>query len=233
MNAVRSSRKAFYKIAGQAPWMNGRIEMKIPSIIILAICTVSIVFGQNVTSDRLLLTMGDMLLENREYAKAIEQYQKSIAIKPSAEAYNDIGVANASLNKYPEAAAAYKQAVSLKPADAILRSNLGDAYFELGRYDDSIGQLKEAVRLRPNLAAAFNTLGMCYFRLERFSDAEAAYRQAVALDTKQSAYERNLVKTYVELRRTSDALALNEELIKLDPQLGNEMAMDIQNFLGP
>jgi len=59
--------------------------------------------------------------------KAAEFLQKSLALKPSATAYSNLGTLRFQEEQYAEAATLYERASSLAPRDYILLGNLGDA----------------------------------------------------------------------------------------------------------
>jgi lipoprotein NlpI len=89
--------------------------------------------------------------------EAIEASKKAVNIRPSAESYFNIGLANYYLKQYREAEAAYKQSIKLDPynaADAYYA--LGLTYRDAGQFDDEVGAYKNAIRLRPDYASAYD-----------------------------------------------------------------------------
>ena len=60
------------------------------------------------------------------HAEAIEASKKAVSLRPSAESYFNIGLANYYLKQYREAAENYRQAIRLDPYNA------ADAYYALG-----------------------------------------------------------------------------------------------------
>ncbi len=68
-----------------------------------------------------------------------------------APLYREIGWMCMEYANDPEAAAAwYGKAVRLKPRDATLRMDLGEALAEFGKPDEALAQYREAARLAPN-----------------------------------------------------------------------------------
>ena len=58
---------------------------------------------------------GAILVKENQLVLAIEQYEKSIRLKPNyAEAYNNLGIALEKLNKYRDAIEKFEKAISLK-----------------------------------------------------------------------------------------------------------------------
>jgi len=73
------------------------------------------------------------------HADAIEASKKAVNIRPSAESYFNIGLANYYLKQYRESEAAYRQSIKIDPYNA------ADSYYALGlTYRDS-GQFEEEV----------------------------------------------------------------------------------------
>src|SRR6266436_973244 len=95
------------------------------------------------------------------HAEAIEASKKAVTIRPSAESYFNIGLANYYLKQYREAEQAYRQSIKLDPYNA------ADAYYALaltyrdwGQFDEEVQAYKHALRLKPDYARAYDRLGL-------------------------------------------------------------------------
>lgn len=64
--------------------------------------------------------------------------------------------------RFPEAVAAFQQAVRARPDFAEAHSNLGYSLRNTGQLDQAIASYQEAIRLKPNLAEAREYLGVAY-----------------------------------------------------------------------
>ena len=71
---------------------------------------------------------GVYLLEGR-YFEAIRVLQHSTTLRPTEEAFSNLGTAYFYLRRYGEAAAAYEKAIGLNERDWIIWGNLGDARY--------------------------------------------------------------------------------------------------------
>jgi len=91
-----------------------------------------------------------------------------------ANAYGD-------LNRYADAAQAYRDALQVQPADPTLTMALSRAYYRLHDYDDMAATARDYIALRPNDADGYDELGLAFQRARRYSDAVAPYEKAVAL----------------------------------------------------
>ena len=59
-----------------------------------------------------------------------------------------------------QAVAAHREAIRLKPDDAIAHNNLGLALDEQGKLDEAVAEYREAIRLKPDDAIAHDNLGI-------------------------------------------------------------------------
>src|SRR5690242_18233433 len=98
-----------------------------------------------------------------KHAEALEASKKAVTLRPSAESYFNIGLANFYLKQYRDAAEAYRAAIKLDPynsADAYYA--LGLVYRDWGKADEEIQAYKQAIKLRPDYTVAYERLGARY-----------------------------------------------------------------------
>jgi tetratricopeptide (TPR) repeat protein len=95
------------------------------------------------------------------YTKAIEAYQKAIAIKPVADYYNNLAQAQAAAGQADEAIKSYQQASQLDPTRAgMFLYNIGAVQTNSGKVDDAIETFKKVIAADPNRADAYYQLGV-------------------------------------------------------------------------
>lgn len=69
-------------------------------------------------------------------------------INPSNfETYNNLGIALGSQGKFPEAVAAFNQAIQIKPDEPTSYQNLGVAFWSQGRLPEAVTSLQKAREL--------------------------------------------------------------------------------------
>src|SRR6266478_322176 len=67
--------------------------------------------------------------EVRQFDRAVESFQKAIALKPDyAAAYNDLGISYAALGRHSEAVGSLREAVKIQSDFAVAHNNLGCEY---------------------------------------------------------------------------------------------------------
>jgi len=155
------------------------------------------------------------------HSEAIEASKKAVSLRPSAESYFNIGLANYYLKLYREAVENYRQAIRLDPynaADAYYA--LGLAYRDWGRADDEIQAYKQAIRLRPDYASAYERLGSRYLKSRKYLEAIEIFKQLSALKPGDQNPPNNLGEAYLELGRLPEALEAFKQAIRLKPDFG-------------
>ena len=155
------------------------------------------------------------------HAEAIEASKKAVSIRPSAESYFNIGLANYYLKQYHESEQAYRQAIKLDPynaADAYYA--LGLTYKEAGQYDDEIQAYKQALKLKPDYAAAYDRLGQRYVQLKKFGEAIDAFKQVAFLKPGDATAQNNLGEAYEGLNKHDESVEAFRQAIRLKPDFG-------------
>lgn len=138
-----------------------------------------------------LISYGDTYFANREYDKAIVEYEKAKLIKSREEiSYVKIVDAYIAMGKYDlakeeieeglaitESATleAKKNIVELKLKDLMYNELLNKAseYIYQENYEEAISNLNEAIRLLPSRDTAYNQMAELYISLEEFDVAKA------------------------------------------------------------
>jgi len=145
--------------------------------------------------------LGVIYLTNLEdYAKAIEHFQKALAIdKNYSEAATNLGNAYANMKKFEQAMESYKIALSnpqYKNA-AMAFNNLGMVYYRVSKLDEALSAFKEALKRYSDFHAPYYGLALCYNAKEQYGDAALAMKRAIELDP---LYKGDMEKAIVDLR---------------------------------
>ena len=155
------------------------------------------------------------------HSEAIEASKKAVSLRPSAESYFNLGLANYYLKQYREAAENYRQAIRLDPynaADAYYA--LGLVYRDWGRADEEIQAYKQAIKLKPDYVSAYERLGSRYLRSKKYPEAIEMYKQLVSLKPGDANAPNNMGEAYLELGLMSDAVEAFKQSIRLKPDFG-------------
>jgi tetratricopeptide (TPR) repeat protein len=127
--------------------------------------------------------------------------------------------------RYEEAAAMFKQVVSLAPDSFTGYYNIGAVRTLQGKYADAVPLLERSLSIRPT-ADAFTNLGTAHFQMRQYADSAADFEQAVKLDDKNYVMWGNLGDAYYWApgRRTeaaaayATAISLGEANLRLNPR---------------
>jgi len=124
----------------------------------------------------------------RQYEKAIEEAEKSIALGPnSADAYAWYANTLIMVGEPVKAISLIENALRLNPfPPGWYFLMLGVAYRVLGRYEEAIETLKKAIDLEPRFLMAHLALGVAYVLDGRERDACAIVEEVVRIDPKFS-----------------------------------------------
>jgi tetratricopeptide (TPR) repeat protein len=156
-----------------------------------------------------------------KHAEALEASKKAVSLRPSAESYFNIGLANFYLKQYRDAAEAYRAAIKLDPynsADAYYA--LGLVYRDWGKGDDEIQAYKQAIKLRPDYTVAYERLGSRYLKSKKFNEAVEVFRQLSTLKPGDPFAPNSMGEAYLELNRFNDAQEAFRQSIRLKPDFG-------------
>jgi tetratricopeptide (TPR) repeat protein/tRNA A-37 threonylcarbamoyl transferase component Bud32 len=171
--------------------------------------------------------LGGMLVQRGSYAPAIDALKRSLALRPTKEAFNNLATAYFNSGRLEEAIDAYNQSFQFGTAGYESWLNLGDAYFWLrNRKDEAaqayaqavrlgrerifdrrrFGQTVEDVMISANLATVFPKLGQ--------RDSASLYiARAVSADSANPMVDYCAALTYWQLDRKDVAMTWLEKSV--------------------
>jgi len=160
-------------------------------------------------------------------AKAIEMYEKAIALEPTyAEAHASLS--NALTNMYwvhgrnpellPRAKEAADRAIQLAPDLPAGHVVLARYYYQgCHDYENALKQYAIALRSHPNHVHALAWMGFMQRRMGRFEEALPNLLRAAELDPLDRRYPNSIGHTLVFLERYEEAGRYYEQGIRMDP----------------
>jgi tetratricopeptide (TPR) repeat protein len=138
--------------------------------------------------------------------EAIENYRKSLAIRRTVQALNNLGVALASQRRYSDAIDCYNSALQIQPDHAKAHNNLGAALAKTGRTDEAIKEYETALRLRPDDPEVHHNLGLELAHTGKTKEAIEHYQAALRLRPDYSEAHSQLAKVFAEQGNVSEAV---------------------------
>ncbi|HTR07895.1 MAG TPA: tetratricopeptide repeat protein [Paraburkholderia sp.] len=133
------------------------------------------------------------------------------------DALHLLGVLRHQQGQHAEAADLVRRAVALRPDDAALQLNLGNALKALGELDGAIERFRNALTLAPAFALAHYNLGNAYAAIGRHEDAMYAFGHAVRLQPGDASSHNNLGNALHALGRHDEAADAFRRALKIRP----------------
>jgi Flp pilus assembly protein TadD len=140
-----------------------------------------------------LHNLGQRYQHSGEYRKAIEQYRKAIAMRPTFyNAYNNLATCYGELQMYDEATAALEKCIALKADDYHAMSNLAVVMIHTGKTAEALRYAEQAVRTEPAYVNGRVTYGTVLAMSKRYDEAEQQFQEALRLDPGNASARENL-----------------------------------------
>ena len=133
---------------------------------------------------------GDLKAKLKDFAGAIADYDKAIALKPNdlASYYGSRGGINSQSGNYDRAIADYDQVISLQPDQAVAYNNRGVARSSKGDYDGAIADYAKAIALEPANVGFYANRAGSYLSKGNLDRAITDYDQIVRLEPDEASH---------------------------------------------
>jgi tetratricopeptide (TPR) repeat protein len=122
--------------------------------------------------------------------------------------------------KWPDAEAAYREAIRLDPSVAKYHDELGDVLAMQNKWADAEASFRNAVRIMPANAEYMANLGVALHKLGRAKDALATLGKAVRLDPKNHQFQNGIGLFLFDTGDWDAAAQVFRTAIKLSPTTG-------------
>jgi serine/threonine-protein kinase len=134
--------------------------------------------------------LGGALIALGQYEQALSALQQSLAVRPSANGYSNVGTLQFKLGRYDDARQSFEKAAQLAPADFIMWANLGDACrWVTGQnarateaYQHAVTEARAALEVNPNNVQARSALALSLAYAGKPDDAQNEIRRALEID---------------------------------------------------
>ncbi|HKD08796.1 MAG TPA: tetratricopeptide repeat protein [Bryobacteraceae bacterium] len=128
-----------------------------------------------------------------------------------------LGFLYAGARRWPEAVAAFREALDLDPESAASNHNLGNALSRSGDAAGAESALREAVRLQPEFPQFRSSLADILVRNGKFADAAAQLREAILSNPASDALHNKLGTVYLSLNDRVAAIAEYRQAVAANP----------------
>ncbi|MGB6237443.1 MAG: tetratricopeptide repeat protein [Bradyrhizobium sp.] len=151
--------------------------------------------------------MGLIALHNKQYDHALEWMVRAIAQEPKPDYLAGLGTILSRQGRHEEALKAIDKAVQLKPDDAALWKQLGDALLELRRHDHALLSFQHVLKLDPRDQDAVYKCGVLLHDTGRFEEAIAHLNVCDELLPNHAPTLQARARALLGLRKFEQALA--------------------------
>ncbi len=128
-----------------------------------------------------------MHLEAKQGELAVEWISRAVGKNPKPEFLSTLGFALSNLGRHDDALVALDQALQLKPSDAQLWWQKGNAFLATGYSLEALRCFEQALQLNPRHADAAYRCGHILHGMRRFEDALLRLDRSVELAPDQAA----------------------------------------------
>ena len=161
------------------------------------------------------LLQGEQLIRAGKFPQAIAKLKIATAALPRhAQAWNHLGLAYHGARQYPEALAAYRQALVLDSHLAAARFNLGSLLLEQNNPAAAVPELTTYTLLQPSSAAGWLKLGLAQFRARQTALGVPALNTALRLQPVNPEAWNALGLIALEKNKHPEALACFTSALK-------------------
>lgn len=174
----------------------------------------------------LLMALGSATArQTRVYLGNEALWRDTIAHNPSAVmAWLNLADTLTKAQRYDEAMATYRHALTLRPNDPYGLNDLGNLLVLTGRPKESLPHFEQAITVKPEFPDALSNWGNALRSLGRSAEAIAKYRQALALKSDHQGALNNLGAELAQTGKPAEAIPLFERVLTLAP--ANTAAID-------
>jgi len=166
----------------------------------------------------LLSDLGAAFNDEARFADAEPLLRRSLGIRPTAEAHNNLGVTLNGLNRPADAVHEFGAALALNRGAAEAWFNLGVSHAMLGDAEQARTAYRNGLALMPGEPRALANLAMMEAQFGRLDLTVTYLREALAAGGPSAPLLNDLGRAYLGLGRADLARAVLEQAQALDPR---------------
>jgi tetratricopeptide (TPR) repeat protein len=138
---------------------------------------------ENPKDIQLLLTMGDLYFEERNFTKAEDYYLWADKLEPyQPDIYFSLGNLYAETQRLPMAIQAFERVILLRPEEPDARNNLGNAFLKQKRFQEALQTFEQILSVSPEYATAYYNLACAHALMGHKEQALQFLQQAIQRD---------------------------------------------------
>jgi len=185
--------------------------------------------------------IGNAYIKNKDYAQAIEAYQKALTEHRTADtlsllkkaekmkedndrmSYLDPEKSQAAKDRgnkhfkdgiFPEAIKEYTEAIKRNPEDHTLYSNRAACYTKLGEYPLGLADCNKCIELKPDFVKGYTRKGHIHFFMKEYQKALEAYDQGLKLEENNAELQEGIKRTIEAVNHQENKGAPDKETLE-------------------
>lgn len=159
------------------------------------------------------------LLTQREYDKAVEQFNKALEMEPEdTSALNNLGAAYSEAGNFERAFPYFRKALELDPDNYKAHHNYGVALANAGQHEEAKQELEKAIELNKYDARSYSVLGGVLVNMGRFDEARVQLQRALEEAPDESDALNNLGSLYAREGNFGEAEKYFARGVQADPE---------------
>ena len=181
------------------------------------------------TRAREALDRGRSFHKEREYAAAIQSFQRALQHDPTfAEAFLRLGMAYEDDRQFRKAIEAYERCLQLDPHNHQAATNVGEAFRKNEQYEEALGAYDRALAVKGDYLYALAGRGEAMRMVGDHEGSLVWFDKALSIGPKHAFAIQGKAAALNSLGRFGDALPLWKRALALDPQ--SQFAIDGRAF---
>lgn len=166
------------------------------------------------------VTLGNSLVEEGKFDRAIECYSRAIEFNPNlAIAYHNLGEMLLGEKRWEEAIANYEKAIEINPNFFESYHSLGKTWANKGELDQAIACQRKSLEINPNYARAYLSLGNVLVQQGEFDAAINCYHQALENNGNSAWAQNYLGEAWAQKQQWQESVICYRKAIELNPNL--------------
>lgn len=161
--------------------------------------------------------LGNVYRLQRQYEKAAEYFQKSLALKEHPRTYVNFAALRTTQGNYEEALHLYDHALEANKEFALAYFGKGNVYAAMRDDDKAFIAYDYALGFDPNSAEVYTNIGVLRVKRGEMELALQAYEKAIAVEPLFPDAHYNKAVLFTKLKRYNDAIEAYEKAIDLRP----------------
>jgi tetratricopeptide (TPR) repeat protein len=173
-----------------------------------------------VTHDNYMIhhNLGWILTIQNKFDEAVDQFNKTLQIRPNYPAANiSLAAILITRKQFDEAMAHLQTALKMKPDDATAYFNMGLIFEAQQKFDKAIHAYEQAVRLDRNKSDTFNHLGGLKREKGLLDEAAECFRQSIRIAPAYAEAYYNLAVVLQMQGRIEEAVGCYRQALQLKP----------------